>query len=156
LTWLELEARKAEKLEEYETCNSRAMKVAEDLKGLSPGSDTYKNFQVEYQNQSVAAREHMKMILNINSEFQLRPALAFGCLCFVLIGAPVGIWANRADYLSVFMVCFLPTVFLYYPLMMSGTKFAKDGRLPTIPAVWLANGILFTISLGLIYRLSKK
>ena len=42
-----------------------------------------------------------------------RPALAFGCMVFALIWCPVGMMANRADYLSTFVVCFLPTVFVY-------------------------------------------
>src|SRR5262249_14842654 len=31
-------------------------------------------------------------ILALEAELHMRPALAFGCLCFVLIGCPVGIW----------------------------------------------------------------
>src|SRR5262249_40899588 len=38
-------------------------------------------------------------ILSLDAELYMRPALAFGCLCFVLVGCPVGIWFGRSDYL---------------------------------------------------------
>ncbi len=49
------------------------------------------------------------------TELHMRPALALGCLCFVLVGCPVGIWFSRSDYLSAFITCFLPIVVIYYP-----------------------------------------
>ena len=155
-TWGELRARRAEVEQEFADKTARIAEVEADLKRLSPDSPLAALHQTELQSQKYAARENWKLLLNIDSEFQIRPALAFGCLCFVLIGAPVGIWASRADYLSVFMVCFLPTVFVYYPLMMSGTKFAKDGRFDALPAIWAANAILFTIATALIWRLTKR
>ena len=53
----------------------------------------------------------------VEVEIYLRPALALGCLIFAMVGAPVGIWFSRADYLSSFVSCFLPTVMTYYPLL---------------------------------------
>ena len=40
------------------------------------------------------------------TELHMRPALALGCLCFVLVGCPVGIWFSRSDYLSAFITYF--------------------------------------------------
>ena len=55
------------------------------------------------------------------------------------IRRPVGLRASRADYLSVFLVCFMPAVFAYYPLLLAGTNLAKDGKLPLAVGVWGAN-----------------
>ena len=66
----------------------------------------------------------------------MRPALSLGCLFFILVGCPVGIWFSRSDYLSAFITCFLPIVFVYYPLMLCGTGMAKEGRYNMIPLVW--------------------
>jgi lipopolysaccharide export system permease protein len=74
-------------------------------------------------------------------EYYYRPALAVGCLCFALLGGPVGLRANRADYLSVFLVCFLPAVLTYYPLLLAGTNLAKDGKIPPALGVGAANAI---------------
>jgi lipopolysaccharide export system permease protein len=94
-------------------------------------------------------------ILAIDTEMQMRPALSFGCLCFVLVGCPVGIWLSRSDYLSAFVTCFLPIVFLYYPLMLCGSNFAKEGKFTPVLTVWTANAIMVLIAAGLFRRLLK-
>lgn len=85
-----------------------------------------------------------------------RPAIALGCLCFALIGCPVGIWANRSDYLSTFIICFLPTLLVYYPLQLCGLNLAKDGKLPIVLGVWLANFFVGMIALCLCHRLISR
>ncbi len=80
-----------------------------------------------------------RQVRNVEAEFWMRPALAVGCLVFALIGCPVGLWANRADYLSTFVICFLPTVLVYYPLLLAGSNMGKDGKLPLGLGCWLAN-----------------
>src|SRR5205085_4991902 len=92
----------------------------------------------------------------IEAELYMRPALAVGCLCFALIGGPVGIWFSRADYLSAFVSCFLPTVFVYYPLLLCGTNLAKDGRVPAAVGLWLANGAAALAALVLYARLLRR
>ncbi|HEX3313658.1 MAG TPA: LptF/LptG family permease, partial [Gemmataceae bacterium] len=89
-----------------------------------------------------------KLLILINTvhklmaEYQIRPALSLGCLCFVLVGCPVGIWFGRKDYLSSFITCFLPIVLVYYPLMLCGMNLAKSGKVPPLVAVWPANMLL--------------
>ncbi len=83
------------------------------------------------------------------TELHMRPALALGCLCFVLVGCPVGIWFSRSDYLSAFITCFLPIVFLYYPLLLCGINFAKAGKVAPFAALWTANGLMAMIALVL-------
>ncbi|MFO0935139.1 MAG: LptF/LptG family permease [Gemmataceae bacterium] len=94
--------------------------------------------QLLYEDQ---IKEALRQRRVVEVEYQYRPALAVGCFCFALIGCPVGLRASRADYLSVFMVCFLPAVFAYYPLLLAGTNLAKDGKLPMVVGVWGANGL---------------
>ena len=91
----------------------------------------------------------------IDAEFQMRPALSCGCLCFVLIGCPVGIWFSRSDYLSAFITCFLPIVFVYYPLMLCGTGMAKEGRFNMVPLVWGADAVVGAMGLLLFWRLLR-
>ena len=55
----------------------------------------------------VAAAAREKNLLEV--EIHLRPSLALGRLSS-LGRPPVGIWFSRADYLSSFVSCFLPTV----------------------------------------------
>jgi lipopolysaccharide export system permease protein len=86
----------------------------------------------------------------------MRPALSLGCLCFVLVGCPVGIWFGRSDYLSAFITCFLPIVSIYYPLMFCGTNFAKEGKFPPSVAVWAADALLVLVGLAFAIRLARR
>jgi lipopolysaccharide export system permease protein len=92
----------------------------------------------------------------MNAEIQMRPAMAFGCLCFVLIGCPVGIWASRSDYLSSFVTCFLPTVFVYYPLMLAGGGLARDGKVHPAITIWAADAFIVVLALILSRKLIKR
>jgi lipopolysaccharide export system permease protein len=96
-----------------------------------------------------------QQILWIDVELLMRPALSFGCFCFILVGCPVGIWLSRSDYLSSFIVCFLPIVLVYYPLMLCGTGLAKEGRLNPVALVWAANSIMGLIGGALFWRLLR-
>jgi lipopolysaccharide export system permease protein len=100
-------------------------------------------------------RYTQELVWKTEVEIQMRPALALGCLCFVLIGCPVGIWASRSDYLSVFIICFLPTVFLYYPLLLAGLNLAKSGKMPAWSA-WAADAAALMVAFVLIKRLMKR
>jgi lipopolysaccharide export system permease protein len=94
-------------------------------------------------------------IIALDVEVQMRPALSLGCLFFILVGCPVGIWFSRSDYLSSFITCFLPIVFTYYPLMLCGTGMAKEGKINMIPLVWGADAVVGLIGVILFWRLLK-
>lgn len=97
-----------------------------------------------------------RTLRNVEAEYYLRPVLACGCLLFALIGCPVGIWANRADYLSTFVICFLPTVLTYYPLFLAGSGMGKDGKLPLALGCWLPNIAIGIVALLLNARLLRR
>ncbi len=89
-------------------------------------------------------------------EYHMRPAMAFGCLFFAVLGCPVGLWANRADYLSIFVVCFLPALFVYYPVLFMAGGYARDGRIPMPVGVWTANAVLGVAAVVLSWRLIRR
>jgi lipopolysaccharide export system permease protein len=95
------------------------------------------------------------ILTNIAAEYQMRPALALGCLCFVLVGCPVGIWFGRSDYLSSFITCFLPIIVVYYPLMLCGINLAKSGKLAAAAAIWPANILMALAATFLLRRLMR-
>jgi lipopolysaccharide export system permease protein len=132
LTWTELLQRRAEMVDEVRKV--RADAACPPPPDLSPA-------QVKEMSQAFGNLVMMKEreARAVDAELQMRPALAVGCLCFALIGGPVGIWFSRADYLSAFVSCFLPTVAVYYPLLLCGTNLAKDGRIPAAVGLWAAD-----------------
>ena len=80
-------------------------------------------------------------ITKIETEIQMRLAMAWGSLFFVVLGAPVGILFARRDFLSAFISCFMPIILVYYPLMLFGMNLGKEGIIPPI-MVWAGNIVL--------------
>jgi lipopolysaccharide export system permease protein len=98
----------------------------------------------------------MRLYRTMMSEYNIRPALAFAGLLFALIGCPVGMYANRADYLSTFVICFVPAMTIYFPLLLSGSGMARDGKLPIALGIWGAD-ILFAVGvIVLSWRLIRR
>jgi lipopolysaccharide export system permease protein len=100
-----------------------------------------------------AVKQATNDINNVQTEMLMRPALALGCFCFVVIGCPIGIWFSKSDYLSAFITCFLPIVFIYYPLLLCGANLAKTGKLHVVLAVGAADGLLALAALPLYRKL---
>ena len=103
-----------------------------------------------------AAKYHRHTSRTMLWEYYSRPALAMGCLLFGLIGCPMGLWASRADYLSIFVICWLPAVATYYPLVMSGGGLARDGKVPVPVGVWAANAVASVTAVLLMWRLIRR
>ena len=81
-------------------------------------------------------------IIKIETEVQMRLAMAWGSLFFVVLGAPVGILFARRDFLSAFISCFMPIILVYYPLMLFGMNLGKEGVVHPM-TVWTGNGVLW-------------
>ena len=130
MTWLELFAHE-EKLQHERLKISQdidAHQAAHNLQNGQPG------FAQHIRDRINERKTCDLQIAFIQSEWHMRPAIALGCLCFALVGCPIGIWFSKSDYLSAFITCFLPIVTLYYPLLLSVINMTRAGRM--IP--WLA------------------
>lgn len=156
LEWHELTQRADELARVREAQKQRQADTA--AKAQDPALDP--NLRDAYRQQSKVyeyqAKETAREVRKVEYEFHIRPALAVGCLCFAVIGCPVGLFANRADYLSTFVICFLPTLIVYYPLLLSGGGLAKDGKLPMAVGVWAANVVTGLAAVVLTFRLIRR
>jgi lipopolysaccharide export system permease protein len=86
-------------------------------------------------------------------EYHKKYSLAFACLVFAVVGAPLGVMARRGGFgagaaLSLFFFV------LYWVLMIVGEKIADRGVLLPAIAVWLPNLILTGCGLFMLNRLS--
>ena len=122
-------------------------------KVLQEGAPAHLHQNVKNHQREVAFLQQQRLLLDV--ELLMRPALSLGCLFFIMVGCPIGIWFSRSDYLSSFITCFLPIVFLYYPLMLCGTGIAKEGKINPIMMVWGANAVIASIGLGLFWKLLR-
>jgi lipopolysaccharide export system permease protein len=100
-------------------------------------------------------RYRTEQLDSIYSEFHMRPALALGCLCFALVGCPVGIWFSKSDYLSAFITCFLPIVIVYYPLMFCMYDMGRAGKVPPWMGIYNADLLMLMAGVVLFRRLAR-
>ena len=155
LEWDELPTRIAELVERREIIEARRDANRRTIEEASdPG--TRQNAVNQEPHYEAQVNEANRQIRTVEFEQYMRPALAAGCFCFAVIGCPVGIWANRSDYLSTFVTCFLPTVFVYYPVMLAGSGLARDGKVPMLLGVWAANIVAGSAAMLLTYRLIRR
>jgi lipopolysaccharide export system permease protein len=150
MTWQEMLKRRGELVRDKEV-DEGLIAVASEQLGTS--KDPTLPQHITNLKERVAHLNHEVLLLDV--EMLMRPALSLGCLCFILVGCPVGIWLSRSDYLSAFITCFLPIVFLYYPLMLCGVGIAKDGHVSPTLLVWGADGLIGIVGAGLFWRLLK-
>ena len=120
---------------------------------LHEGAPEHVHQDVKNHQAEVVFLKQTRLLFDV--ELLMRPALSMGCLFFIMVGCPIGIWFSRSDYLSSFITCFLPIVFLYYPLMLCGTGIAKEGKINPIMMVWGANAVIASIGLGLFWKLLR-
>jgi lipopolysaccharide export system permease protein len=151
MTWPELEERRLEVLKEDEDLAREIALVAARLLINQPPAVLTQHLE----NLKIMRHQKYLEVYSIDAEMQMRPAIAFGCLFFVLVGCPVGIWFSRSDYLSSFITCFLPIVAIYYPVLLCGTNLAKDGRLPAYASLWAADAAMALGALVLFRRLLR-
>ncbi|WP_437230999.1 LptF/LptG family permease [Planctomicrobium sp. SH661] len=83
-----------------------------------------------------------KRSFRLNTEIHNRYSMACSCFFFVLLGAPFSMRFGKSQYLTSFLLCFVPIVCGYYPLLLGITTQAKKGLVPPEFAMWIANALL--------------
>lgn len=93
-----------------------------------------------------------KHIWKLSTEKHGRYAMACSCLVFVLIGSTLASIMATGHYLMSFLTCFLPTVCIYYPVVLGTISQCRGGVLDPRYAVWAGNGLSLIV---LIFLLRK-
>src|SRR5215471_325867 len=87
-------------------------------------------------------------------EFNRRVALSTASIVLVLIGIPLGISSKEGGKGAAFVLAIV-LVFIYYLLYLSGLTLARNGRLPAVLGVWMANMVFTLIGVLLLWRVDK-
>jgi lipopolysaccharide export system permease protein len=151
MDWDQLQERREEVTGELESVDVKIAEAVALMTMQRPPDDIKLHLQ-HLKNQKEHFQREMQ---SLDVEQQMRPAIAVGCLCFVLVGCPVGIWFSKSDYLSAFITCFLPIVFLYYPLLLCGINLTRNGRLHPGLTIWACDIIMGVIAVLLLGKLLK-
>jgi lipopolysaccharide export system permease protein len=154
IVWSELPARMREFRDVIEKLEGDLVRFGQ----LSAAADaaTQVKIQTHMRSIKIHQQEQRRLMRNLENELYMRPALAIGCLVFAVIGCPVGIRANRADYLSTFVVCFLPAMAVYYPILLAGSNLGRDGKVPLPFGVFAADAIGALLSVVLTWKLIRR
>lgn len=96
-------------------------------------------------------REANYQLDRLRTEPWRRWAGGFSCFFFVLVGCPLAMRLRNADFTTSFILCFLPILIVYYPLMAMGVDRAKAGAFPPY-AVWIGNLICALVGVWLIRK----
>ena len=96
-----------------------------------------------------------KDIQRFNTEIHNRFALASSCFCFVLLGAPFSILQARRQFLTSFMICFVPILVVYYPIVLLMMNLSKNGTVDPSWGMWVGNIILTTAALVVLRKVLK-
>lgn len=78
----------------------------------------------------------------LRTEMHSRYAMACSCFFFCLIGTPFSMRFGKSQFLTSFLICFLPIVCGYYPLMIGLITQAKKGAIDPSISMWVANILL--------------
>jgi len=98
---------------------------------------------------------HRRRLHRLQAEVPRRFSNGFGCLCFALIGIPVAMKGRSSDTMSVFFLCFMPILLVYYPLLVVGENMAREGFYPGL-SVWLADAVLLVIGAAMMLRTMRR
>lgn len=95
-----------------------------------------------------------KRFHKLNTEVHSRYALACSCFFFALLGSPVAILFGQSQFIKSFIVCFIPIVGGYYPLMLGLMSQAKNGHIDP-RWTWIGNVIILILSAVVLKRVSR-
>ncbi len=154
VVWSELPGRIQEFREIIAQLNGDIAKFEAMLPGVD--AEARVKLQAHVRSLQFHTQEQRRLMRNLENEYYMRPALAIGCLVFAVVGCPVGIRANRADYLSTFVVCFLPAMAVYYPILLAGSNLGRDGKVPIPLGVFAADAMGLVLSIILTWKLIRR
>ncbi|MFN9721419.1 MAG: LptF/LptG family permease [Planctomycetota bacterium] len=80
--------------------------------------------------------------LRCRTEIHARFSMAFSCLFFAFIGGPFSMLQARRQFITTFIMCFLPILLVYYPVMFLMVNLSKNGTVEPYWAMWIPNAIL--------------
>jgi lipopolysaccharide export system permease protein len=99
--------------------------------------------------------ETLRSINRYEVEIQKKFALAAACFIFVLLGAPIALRFPRAGVgltIGVSLVVFGT----YYIGLIAGESLARQGLVPPVVSMWIANVIFLLLALVLLAKMGKE
>jgi len=112
------------------------------------------------QSRNIDARKEItRLIHTIQSELHSRGSFSVSCLTLVLLGAALGILLRGKNPLAVFVVGFVPAIFLVL-LITAGRQMAEGLSNRNVPIgitlIWMGNAIILALIIGVYSKLLRQ
>ncbi len=89
------------------------------------------------------------------TEIHSRFAMAASCIFFALVGGPFSMLQARRQFITSFILCFLPILLIYYPVLFLMINLCKNGTLEPWWSLWLPNAVLATAGLYVLRKVIR-
>jgi len=103
------------------------------------------------KSQMNTVKAHRRYIRKYSVEIHKKITLPFACVFFLLVGAPVGVWARKGG-LGVGIGLGLGFIVIYWAFLIGGEELADRGFIAPWLAMWLPNFVMVAIGGGTLYR----
>ncbi|MBC7965217.1 MAG: LptF/LptG family permease [Fuerstia sp.] len=80
--------------------------------------------------------------LKYRAEIHNRFSMSASCWFFAFLGGPFAMLQARRQFITSFIICFLPILIIYYPVMFLMLNLCKSGTLDPWWAMWVPNMII--------------
>ena len=91
---------------------------------------------------AAVARHQENQQRRMTTEIYSRYAMAGSCLFFALLGGPFAILQAKRQFITSFIMCFLPILLVYYPVMFLMMNLCKTGTISPWWSMWVPNAII--------------
>ncbi|MBL8809872.1 MAG: LptF/LptG family permease [Planctomycetaceae bacterium] len=81
------------------------------------------------------------------AEIYSRFSMSASCLFFAFVGGPFSMFQARRQFITSFIMCFLPILLVYYPVMFLMMNLSKNGTVDPWWAMWIPNLILGVVGM---------
>ena len=93
-----------------------------------------------------------RMLRRFRTEIHSRYAMAGSCLFFTILGGPFSVLQAKRQFITSFIMCFLPILLVYYPVTFLMVNLGKNGTVDPSWAMWIPNVLLAVVSFFVIRR----
>lgn len=109
----------------------------------------------EFQGYQNTLKSDVNLARKYHTEVHSRYAMAASCFFFVLLGGPFAILQGNKHAVTSFVMCFVPILLVYYPLVFLSMNLSKMGSIDPVWGMWIANVILFLAGLYFLHRVLR-
>ncbi len=109
-----------------------------------------RNLERQLKNEMRLISSYLKGVNKYRVEAHKKFSIPFACILFVLLGAPLGILANRGGFAVSTSISF-GFFLMYYILLIFGEELADRNILSPLVGMWTPNVVLMIVSIYLIF-----